>query len=177
MENQKKFFHDYFDGQIIKEDSEKYKLFKLMLTSIVALFGMFCWLSGFCATAYFVLLVLGMIWNFYIKIESKMAIVFCVLVSAIYFVIASNYRLYSSAMIYMGFYIPFQMFATTKKYYGGSFVQIKKEMYPSIHLFFAARRHSAELRYSASSFSHALISASVKVLVVSLPQLTNTSSA
>lgn len=128
MENRKKFFHDYFDGQIVKEDSDKYKLFKLMLTSIVSVFGLFCWLSGFCATAYFVLLVLGMIWNFYVKLESKLAIVFCVLVSSIYFVIATNFRLYSSAIIYMGFYIPFQMFATTKKYYGGSFVQIKKEM-------------------------------------------------
>ncbi len=128
MENQKKFFYDYFDGQIIKEETNGYKMFKLMLTSLVSLFGLFCWLAGFCATAYFVLLVLGMIWNFYVKIDSKMAIVLCVLVSSIYFVIASNFRLYSNAMIYIGFYIPFQMFAMTKKYYGGSFVQIKKEM-------------------------------------------------
>lgn len=128
MENQKKFFHDYFDGQIIKEESPKYKLFKLMLTSLVALFGLFCWLADFCAPAFFVLLVLGMIWNFYVKLESKLAVVFCVFVSAIYFVIACNYRLYSNAVIYVGFYIPFQMFATTKTYYGGSFVQIKKEM-------------------------------------------------
>jgi len=128
METQKKFFYDYFDGQIIKEETNGYKMFKLILTSLVSLFGLFCWLAGFCATAYFVLLVLGMIWNFYVKIDSKMAIVFCVLVSSIYFVVASNFRLYSNAMIYIGFYIPFQMFAISKKYYGGSFVQIKKEM-------------------------------------------------
>ena len=128
MENRKKFFYDYFDGQIIKEEGTKYKLFKLMLTSLVSLFGLFCWLAGFCATAYFVVLVLGMIWNFYVKLDSKMAIVLCVLVSSIYFVIASNFRLYSNAVIYIGFYIPFQIFATTKKYYGGTFIQIKKEM-------------------------------------------------
>ena len=96
METQKKFFYDYFDGQIIKEETNGYKMFKLMLTSLVSLFGLFCWLAGFCATAYFVLLVLGMVWNFYVKIESKMAIVFCVLVSSIYFVVASNFRLYSN---------------------------------------------------------------------------------
>ena len=128
MENRKKFFHDYFDGQIIKEDGQRYQMFKLMLTSLVSLFALFCWLAGFCAPAYFVLLVLGMIWNFYVKLESKIAVVFCVLVSAIYFVIACNYRIYSNAVVYIGFYIPFQMFAVTKTYYGGSFVQIKKEM-------------------------------------------------
>ena len=128
MEISKKFFCDYFDGQIIKEESNKYKMFKLMLTSLVSLFGLFCWLSGFCAPAYFVLLVLGMVWNFYVNLESKWAIAFCVFVSAIYFVIACNFRLYSNAVVYIGFYIPFQMFATTKTYYGGSFVQIKKEM-------------------------------------------------
>lgn len=128
MESQKKFFHDYFDGQIIKEEGNKFKLFKLMLTSIVSLFALFCWLAGFCASAYFVLLVLGMIWNFYLDIDNKLAIVLCVFVSAIYFVVACNFRLYANAMIYIGFYIPFQMFALTKTYYGGSFVQIKKEM-------------------------------------------------
>lgn len=128
MGTQNKFFYDYFDGQIIKEETQKYKMFKLMLTSIVSVFGLFCWLGGFCAPAFFVLLVLGMIWNFYVKLESKMALVLCVFVAAIYFVVACNYRLYSNAVIYIGFYIPFQMFALTKTYHGGSFVQIKKEM-------------------------------------------------
>lgn len=128
MENQKKFFHDYFDGQIIKEEGNKYKMFKLMLTSLISLFGLFCCLAGFCAPAYFVLLVLGMIWNFYVRLDSKLAIVFCVFVSALYFVIACNYRLFSNAVIYIGFYIPFQMIALTKTYCNGSFVQIKKEM-------------------------------------------------
>ena len=128
MGTQKKFFHDYFDGQIVKEESQKYKMFKLLLTSLVSVFGLFCWLGGFCAPAFFVLLLLGMIWNFYVKLESKMSMVLCVFVAAIYFVVACNYRLYSNAVIYIGFYIPFQMFALTKTYYGGSFVQIKKEM-------------------------------------------------
>jgi nicotinamide riboside transporter PnuC len=128
MEIRKKFFHDYFDGQIIKEETYGYKMFKLMLTCLVSLFGLFCWLAGFCAPAYCFLLVFGMIWNFYINIDSKVAIVFCAFVSAIYFVVACNFRLFAHATIYIGFYIPFQMFAMSKKYYGGSFVQIKKEM-------------------------------------------------
>ena len=128
MEIRKKFFHDYFDGQIIKEETYGYKMFKLMLTCLMSLFGLFCWLAGFCAPAYCFLLVFGMIWNFYIKIDSKVAILFCAFVSAIYFVVACNFRLFAHATIYIGFYIPFQMFAMSKKYYGGSFVQIKKEM-------------------------------------------------
>lgn len=128
MAGQKNFFHDYFDGQIIKEEGEKFKLFKLILTSVVSLFGLFCWLAGFCNPALFLLLEMGMIWNFYIKLDNKISVVFCVFVSAIYFVLSCNFRFYANAIVYIGFYIPFQMFALTKTYYGGSFVQIKKEM-------------------------------------------------
>lgn len=128
MVNQKKFFHDYFDGQIIKEESDKYKMFKLMLISLVSLFGLFCTLAKFSSPAVLLLLVLGMVWNFYIKLDSKLSVIFCILVSSIYFVLACNFRFYANALIYIGFYIPFQMFATTKTYYGGTFVQIKKEL-------------------------------------------------
>lgn len=128
MGTQNKFFYDYFDGQIVKQEGEKYKLFKLILTSIVSVFGLFCWLAGFCNPALFLLLEFGMIWNFYIKLDNKISLVFCVIVSSIYFVIACNFNLYANAIVYIGFYIPFQMFALTKTYYGGSFVQIKKSM-------------------------------------------------
>ena len=109
MINQKKFFYDYFDGQIIKPDSEKYKMFKLVLTSLVSLFGLFCWLAGFCSPVVFLLLEFGMIWNFYVKFESKISVVFCVIVSSFYFVLACNFRFYANALVYIGFYIPFQM--------------------------------------------------------------------
>ena len=128
MINQKKFFYDYFDGQIVKPEGNKYKMFKLMLTSIVSLFGLFCWLAGFCSPVVFILLELGMIWNFYVKFNSVTSVVFCVIVSSIYFVLACNFRFYANAVIHIGFYIPFQMIATTKEYYGGTFVQLKKEM-------------------------------------------------
>lgn len=128
MAVQKNFFYDYFDGQIIKEDSDKYKMFKLLLTSIVSVFALFCAIAGFCSFAVFLLVEFGMVWNFYIKIDSKISIFFCVIVASIYFAIACYYKLFANAVIYIGFYIPFQLFATTKTYYGGSFVQIRKEM-------------------------------------------------
>lgn len=128
MANQKKFFYDYFDGQIIKPDTDKYKMFKLILTSSLSFFGLFCWLAGFCSPVPVLLLCFGMIWNFYVSLDNKISAVFCVIVSAIYFAIACNYRFYSNALIYIGFYIPFQLFALSKTYYGGSFVQIRKEM-------------------------------------------------
>jgi len=128
MGSQKNFFYDYFDGQIIKEETQNYKLFKVMLLCLFSLAGLFCVLMGFCNIAIFALLELGMIWNFYVKLNNPISVVFCVLVSTIYFAIASFYMVYSHALIYMGFYIPFQMFATTKTYYGGDFVQIRKEM-------------------------------------------------
>lgn len=128
MANQKKFFYDYFDGQIIKPETEKYKMFKLVLTSLMSFFGLFCWLAGFCSPVAFLVLLFGMLWNFYVKLDNKISVVFCVVVSAMYFALACNFRFYSNAIIYIGFYIPFQMFALTKTYYGGSFVQIRKEM-------------------------------------------------
>lgn len=128
MAAQNIFFYDYFDGQIVKQEGEKYKLFKLILTSIVSVFGLFCWLAGFCNPAMLLLLEFGMIWNFYVKLDNKISVIFCIIVSSIYFVIACNFRLYANAIVYIGFYIPFQMFALTKTYYGGSFIQIKKDM-------------------------------------------------
>lgn len=128
MINQKKFFYDYFDGQIIKPDGSKYQMFKLVLTSFVSLFGLFCFLAGFCSLGVFMLLECGMIWNFYVRLDSKISVIFCVIVSSIYFVLACNFRFYANALVYIGFYIPFQMIASSKTYYGGSFVQIKKEM-------------------------------------------------
>lgn len=128
MANQKKFFYDYFDGQIIKPETEKYRMFKLVLTSVMAFLGLFCWLAGLCSPVGFLVLLFGMLWNFYVKLDNKISVIFCVVVSAMYFVLACNFRFYAHAIIYIGFYIPFQMFALTKTYYGGSFVQIKKEM-------------------------------------------------
>lgn len=138
MANQKNFFYDYFDGQIIKEETQGYKLFKVMLISLVSVFGVFCYLAGFCNLAVCLLLILGMTWNFYVKLESKLSIVFCVIVSSIYFMFACYYRLYAHAIMYMGLYIPFQMFATTKQYYGGSFVQIKKMMNDGTQIVFVS---------------------------------------
>lgn len=138
MASQKNFFYDYFDGQIIKPESDKYKMFKLLLTSLVSVFGLFCAVAGFCNYAIFLLLEFGMIWNFYSKIDNKISVVFCVIVSSIYFAIASHYRLYANAVIYIGFYIPFQLFAITKTYYGGSFVQIKKEMNDGYQIVYVA---------------------------------------
>ena len=128
MNNQKKFFYDFFDGQIVKPEGNKYKMFKLMLMTLVSLFGLFSWLAGFCSPVVFVLLELGMIWNFYVKFNSITSVAFCVVVSSIYFVLACNFRFYANAIVYLGFYIPFQMIATTKEYYGGTFVQLKKQM-------------------------------------------------
>lgn len=136
----KKFFYDFFDGQIIKDESDKYKMFKLLLTSLVSLFGLFCWLSGFLSLAVLLLLEFGMVWNFYVKLDSKISLVFCVIVSAVYFVIACTFRFYANAIVYIGFYIPFQMFALSKTYYGGSFVQIRKTMedaYQILYIIFA----------------------------------------
>lgn len=128
MAVQKNFFHDYFDGQIIKSETEKYKMFKLLLVSVVSFFALFCAHAGFCNYAILIMVVCGMIWNFYLKLDSKLSLILCVLVSSIYFVFACNYKFYSNALVYIGFYIPFQMFALSKTYYGGSFVQIKKKL-------------------------------------------------
>ena len=128
MNSDKKFFRDFYDGQVIKTDSEKYKLFKIMLFSIVSVFALFMYLAELCNLAELVMIELAMIWNFYTKLNNKFGVILCVFVSVIYFVIACNFHIYSNALIYIAFYIPFQLFASTKEYNSGDFVQIKKKM-------------------------------------------------
>ena len=62
-----RFFQEFFDGQIIKEDTDGYKMFKVLLFSFASVIGLFLVLAGFCNAAEFLLLELGMIWNFYTK--------------------------------------------------------------------------------------------------------------
>ena len=128
MNSARRFFHDFYDGQIVKEESENYKLFKILLVSVVSVFALFMYLSGLCNLAELVIVELGMIWNFYTKMNNKLGVLFCIFVSMIYFVISCNFYVYSNALIYVAFYIPFQLFASTKEYASGDFVQIKKKM-------------------------------------------------
>ena len=69
-----RFFQEFFDGQIVKEETERYKLFKIMLFSIFSAFGLFCVFAGFCGVVEFVLLELGMLWNIYSNIDKKISI-------------------------------------------------------------------------------------------------------
>lgn len=128
MNSAKRFFYDFYDGQIVKEESEKYKLFKILLVSVVSAFAIFMYLANLCNLAELVIVEVGMIWNFYTKMNNKLGVVFCVFVSMIYFVISCNFYVYSNALVYIAFYIPFQLFASTKDYASGDFVQIKKKM-------------------------------------------------
>lgn len=128
MSNANRFFHDFYDGQIVKEESDRYKLFKIMLVSVVSAFAIFMYLAKLCNLAELVIVEVGMIWNFYTKLNNKMGVVMCVFVSMIYFVISCNFYVYSNALIYIAFYIPFQLFASTKEYNLGDFVQVRKKM-------------------------------------------------
>ena len=123
-----RFFQEFFDGQIVKEESEKYKLFKIMLFSIISALGLFCVFAGFCGAVEFVLLELGMLWNIYSNIDKKISIFLCVFVTVLYFYFAVNVELYSNGLIYIATYIPLQMMAVSKDYSEGSFVQIKKKI-------------------------------------------------
>lgn len=128
MSAKKGFVYDFFDGQIVREESDRYKMFKVMLVSLVSTFAVFMYLAGFCNLAELVIVEVGMIWNFYTKLNSKLGVLFCIFVSVIYFVISCNFYVYSNAFVYIAFYIPFQLFASTKDYASGDFVQVKKKM-------------------------------------------------
>ena len=53
MINEYRFFQEFFDGQIVKEDSEQYKLFKILLLSLTSVVGIFLVLMGWCSVVPF----------------------------------------------------------------------------------------------------------------------------
>ena len=128
MISEYRFFHEFFDGQVVKKESDRYKLFKLVLFSCFSAIGLFFVMSGFSGWGEFVLLELGMLWNIYSNIDKKVSLFFCVLVSILYFYFASGFEIYSNGLIYIAGYIPLQMMAISKDYSEGSFVQIKKKI-------------------------------------------------
>lgn len=123
-----KFFQEFFDGQIVKEESDRYKLFKLLLFSCFSAAGLFLVLAEFCNWTEFILLELGMFWNIYSNIDKKISLLLCVAVSLLYFFFAANFEVYSNGLIYIAAYIPLQMMALSKDYSEGSFVQLKKKI-------------------------------------------------
>ena len=128
MVNEYKFFYEFFDGQIIRPETPKYKLFKLMLISIVSAIGLFFTLSGMCNIYGFILLEIGMIWNFYTRLDKFSALVMSVLVALLYFTFAAEFAVYANGLIYFGCYLVLQLIASTKNYDEGDFIQIKKKI-------------------------------------------------
>ena len=123
-----RFFQDFFDGQIIKEESEKYKLFKVLLFSVVfavALFLTFIDIFGIIELA---LLVFGLVWNIFSGLGKKISYLLCVIVSCLYAIICISFNVYANVLIYLACYIPLQLIATTKDYEDGDFIQIKKHI-------------------------------------------------
>ena len=123
-----RFFQDFYDGQIVKPETERYKLFKILLVSCFSAIGLFFVLADFCSPLAFILLELGMFWNIYSNIDKKISLLLCVSVGVIYFIYAVRYQVYSNALIYIGCYIPLQLMALSKDYSEGSFVQIRKKI-------------------------------------------------
>lgn len=121
-----RFFNEYFDGQIVKAESDKFKLFKLLLTSVFSAACLFLTAYGLVNPLLLCLLVLGMIWNFYSPLGKNVSLLFGVLVGIIYCITATTFRLYANAILYIGIYIPLQLMAVSKDYSEGDFVQVKK---------------------------------------------------
>ena len=126
MTNEYKFFHDFFDGQIIKEESEKFKMFKVLLFSLFSVVGFFAVIMKYSELLPVILLVAGMLWNVYLGLSKKTSSIFAVIVAFLYFYIACRFSLYSHCLIYIGCYIPLQNIANAKDYSEGDFIQIRK---------------------------------------------------
>ncbi len=123
-----RFFQEFFDGQIVQEETDNYKMLKIILFSVFSALGLFFVFVGICNIAELLLLELGMIWNIYSGINRKLSLALGVAVGFIYFFFASNFNVYANALIYVAIYIPLQMVAISKDYTEGSFVQIKKKI-------------------------------------------------
>lgn len=126
MTNEYKFFHEFFDGQITKPESEKFKTFKILLFSIVTAIGIFAVIMSYSDIIPLILLMMGMLWNVYAGLSRKISNVFSVIVAFLYFYVACRFSLYSHCLIYIACYIPFQQIANTKDYSEGDFVQVRK---------------------------------------------------
>lgn len=126
MTNEYKFFHEFFDGQIVREESEKFKTFKIMLFSIISAGGLFAVIMHYSNFIPVILLMMGMLWNIYTGLSNKIANIYCVIVAFLYFYVACNFSLFANCLIYVACYIPLQHIANTKDYSEGDFVQIKK---------------------------------------------------
>lgn len=127
MVGEYKFFQEFFDGQIVQEETESYKMFKILLFSVFSAVGLFLVFIGICNVAEFLLLELGMTWNIYSGINRKISLLLGVAVGLIYFFFASNFNVYANGFIYVAIYIPLQLVAISKDYSEGSHVQIKKK--------------------------------------------------
>lgn len=128
MIDDKRFFQDFFDGQIVKPESEKFKMFRLLLCSFASVLGLFLAIYGLCSWIEFALLEMGMIWNFYSKLSNRISLVLSVIVAMLYFYFASMFSVYGTGLVYVAFYIPLQLIALSKDYSDGDFIQIKKRV-------------------------------------------------
>lgn len=142
MTNEYKFFHEFFDGQIIIKESEKFKMFKILLFAIISSGGIFTLIMGYSNLIPIILLMLGMLWNIYSGLSNKISNLLSIVVAFLYFYVACNFSLFSNCLIYVACYIPLQHIANAKDYSEGDFVQIKKFISDSnkllLFIFFSA---------------------------------------
>lgn len=137
MTNDYKFFHEFFDGQITKPETQKFKMFKILLFSIMSAIGIFTVIMGYSGIIPLLILMTGMLWNVYVGFSSKLANVFSIIVAFLYFFIACQFSLYANCLVYVAIYIPLQNIATAKDYSEGDFIQIKKYITESNRLLLA----------------------------------------
>ena len=123
-----RFFQEFFDGQIVKPYGDKYNMFKRLLISCFSVLGLFFVFIGLCNVAEFILLELGMIWNFYTRLDKKISIALALCVGLIYCFFAANFAIFSNCLVYLSCYIPLQLIATSRDYSEGDFIQIKKHI-------------------------------------------------
>lgn len=123
-----RFFQDFFDGQIVKKDSDRFKIFKLVLFLVMSLTCLILVICKVSNPLGLVLLVLGLVWNVYMGLGKWPSIIFSVLVSIVYFYFCAIFELYANGLVYLACYIPFQLIAVVKDYDEGDFVQIKKKL-------------------------------------------------
>ena len=94
-----RFFQDFFDGQIVKGESERFKLFKVLLFSIVSTIGLFLTFMGVFGYAELILLMLGIIWNVFSGLGKKVSYLISIVVALIYAFFCINFRIYANNLI------------------------------------------------------------------------------
>lgn len=105
------FSKDDYYGQLPNTHKDKLMFFKIMLASVAMFIVLFLTLAKFESYIGIVVLILGIVWNLFLPLNSIYSVLFSVLMGSVYAYICANSGLFANAFLYLAYYVPMQFMA------------------------------------------------------------------